>query len=106
MLFLHYTASAFGCRFALSEKRGVDVKSGDVELLKRTVGPMLKEHLDAYVIVGYTADGHRRIVATDFGKDPSCGDGLQIMAAAAERWQEGGLNRPHGNDGQMSFAKE
>ena len=82
------------------------VKTDDAELLKTAAGARLKEHLDAYVIVGYTADGHRRIVATDFGKDPSCGDGLQIMAAAAERWREGGLNRPPGNDGQMNFVKD
>ena len=82
------------------------MKADDAELLKMAAGAMLKEHLDAYVIVGYTVDGHRRIVATDFGKDPSCADGLQIMAAAAERWREGGLNRPRGNDGQMSFAQD
>jgi hypothetical protein len=67
---------------------------------------MLKEHLDAYVLIGYTADRHRRIVATDFGKDASCADGLQIMAVAAERWREGGLNRPSGNDGEMSSVKD
>lgn len=81
------------------------MKQDDGELLKLAAGAMLKEHLDAYVIVGYTANGHTRIVAADFGKDPSCGDGLQIMAVAAERWREGGLNRPTGNDGEMSFAK-
>jgi hypothetical protein len=92
-----FGASSTGCPL---------VKPDDAELLKVAAGAMLKEHLDAYVLVGYTADGHRRIVATDFGKDPSCGDGLQIMAVAAERWREGGLNRPTGNDGQMSFVKD
>ena len=82
------------------------MKFDDQELLKMAAGAMLKEHLDAYVLVGYTADGHRRIVLTDFGRDPSCGDGLQIMAVAAERWREGGLNRPTGNDGQVSFAAD
>jgi hypothetical protein len=82
------------------------VKRDDAEFLKMTAGAMLKEHLDAYVLVGYTADGHRRMLAVDFGKDPSCGDGLQIMAAAAERWREGGLNRPGGSSGQASVVKE
>ncbi len=82
------------------------MNTDDTELLKMAAGSRLKEHLDAYVLIGYTADGHRRIVATDFGNDPSCGDGLQIMAVAAERWREGGLSRPSGNDGQMSFVKE
>jgi hypothetical protein len=82
------------------------VKPDDAELLKKAVGPMLKEHVDAYVLVGYTADGHKRIVAADFGKDASCRDGLQVMAAVADRWREGGLNRQTGNDGQMSFVTD
>ena len=89
----------FGSTLSVSSRGWSCVRTDDAELLKVTAGAMLKEHLDAYVLVGYTADGHRRIVATDFGKDPSCGDGLQVMAAAAERWREGGLNRPSRGDG-------
>ena len=70
------------------------MKQSEADLVKTTTGAMLKEHFDGYVLVGYTADRHRRLVVSDFGKDPSCADGLQIMALAAERWREGGLRRP------------
>ena len=82
------------------------MKNSTTELLKKTTDPLIKEHLDAYVLVGYTADRHRRVVVCAFGNDASCHDGLQIMAAAAERWREGGLNRPHGSDGQMRIKKD
>jgi hypothetical protein len=78
----------------------------DTELLRATAGAMLKEHLEAFVLVGYTADRHKRIVVVEHGNDPACCDGLQIMAAAAHRWAEGGLNRPRGEDGgEHAFAE-
>ncbi len=60
-------------------------------LFSRTVEPQLMEHFDAYVLVGYTADNHRRVLQSNFGKDPSCRDGLRIMEAAAERWLDGSM---------------
>jgi hypothetical protein len=57
----------------------------------KTVEPQLMEHFDAYVLVGYTADRHRKVVQSNFGKDASCHDGLRIMEAAAERWLDGSM---------------
>jgi hypothetical protein len=74
----------------------------DTELLKATAGAMLKEHLDSYVLVGYTADRHKRVVLAEYGTDAACIDGLQIMAMASQRWAEGGMNRPAGGGAEMS----
>ena len=62
-----------------------------MELFSKMVEPQLMEHLDAYVLVGYTADRHRKVVQSNFGKDASCHDGLRIMEAAAERWLDGSM---------------
>jgi hypothetical protein len=81
-------------------------RTEDTELLKAAAGGRLREHLEAYVLVGYTADRHRRIVLTEFGADPACGDGLQIMAMAAHRWSDGGMNRPSGGGCEESLTVE
>ena len=63
----------------------------DLQLFRSTVGPQLKEHFDAYLLIGYTADRHAKIIDADYGKDPACCDGLQILHAAAARWQDGSI---------------
>ena len=60
-------------------------------LFSKTVDPQLMEHFDAYVLVGYKADNHRKVVEANFGRDESCRDGLRIMEVAAERWQDGSM---------------
>lgn len=65
----------------------------------RVLDPLIKEHFDAYIILGYSAHDHARTVVAEFGRDPSCVDGLRFMHVAAERWQRGTLdpqsrNRP------------
>ncbi len=60
-------------------------------LFSKTVEPQLMEHFDAYVLVGYTADRHCKVVQSRFGRDASCHDGLRIMEAAAERWLDGSM---------------
>ncbi len=60
-------------------------------LFSKTVEPQLMEHFDAYVLVGYTADRHSKVLQSNFGQDASCRDGLRIMAAAAERWLDGSM---------------
>lgn len=64
---------------------------GNMALFSKTVEPQLMEHFDAYVLIGYTADRHRKVVQSNFGKDASCHDGLRIMEAAAERWLDGSM---------------
>jgi hypothetical protein len=102
----HYETSCFKRIFSRNQRRCIRMKRNETELLNSMARAALKEHLDAFVLVGYTADTHKRVIVTDFGKDPSCGDGLQIMAVAAERWREGVLNRPTGSDGPIGFVKD
>jgi len=49
------------------------------------------EHFDAYILVGYTADSHTKVVDANFGQDASCQDGLRILQAAAEQWMDGSM---------------
>lgn len=49
------------------------------------------EHFDAYVLVGYTADRHQKVLVSNFGRDASCRDGLRIMKMVAERWLDGSI---------------
>jgi hypothetical protein len=62
-----------------------------VNLFKETVSPLIMEHLDAYVVLGYSADKHQRVVVANLGRDHSCRDGLMVMLSAAERWRRGEL---------------
>lgn len=55
-------------------------------LFNDTATPHITEHLDAFVIVGYTADGHQKFQHVHKGSDPACADGLQMFSIAASRW--------------------
>ncbi len=61
------------------------------ESFKQRLDPRLMEHFDAYVLVGYTADRHQKVLASNFGRDASCRDGLRIMKTVAERWLDGSI---------------
>ena len=62
-----------------------------MSLFRKTVEPRVMEHFDAYVLIGYTADRHEKVVESNFGGDASCRDGLRIMEVAAERWLDGSM---------------
>lgn len=61
------------------------------ESFKKRLEPRLMEHFDAYVLVGYSADRHQKVVESNFGGDASCRDGLRIMETVAERWLDGSM---------------
>ena len=61
------------------------------EPFKQSLDPRLMEHFDAYVLVGYTADRHQKVLESNFGRDASCRDGLRIMKTVAERWLDGSI---------------
>jgi hypothetical protein len=75
-------------------------------LFSKTVEPQLMEHFDAYVLIGYTADRHRKVVQSNFGRDASCHDGLRIMAAAAERWLDGSMFPAKSNETRRDYDGE
>lgn len=60
-------------------------------LFKKTVEPRIMEHFDAYILIGYSADDHMKVVDANYGRDASCRDGLRILEAAAEQWLDGSM---------------
>ena len=77
--------------FRFETQKGLFSLKKDLQLFRSTAAPHVKEHFDAYLLIGYTADRHARVVDVDYGKDPACCDGLQILHAAALRWEEGSV---------------
>ena len=67
------------------------MQSTKTESFKQRLDPRLMEHFDAYVLVGYTADRHQKVLESNFGRDASCRDGLRIMKTVAERWLDGSI---------------
>lgn len=56
-------------------------------LFETMTTPHITEHLDAFVIIGYSADNHEKFVHAHMGNDAACADGLQNIVSMAENWK-------------------
>jgi hypothetical protein len=50
------------------------------------ISPMIEEFFDSFVVVGYTADTHRKAFIWHPGSDPACADGIMPMIIRSGCW--------------------